>query len=53
MHVSFKQLYRFVNPGTHHTENLHEGGHFKEEAWGQPLFHGRESVNEIKKRFQR
>jgi len=53
MHVSLKQLYKQVDPETRHTDNPNQAGHFKDEAWGLPLFHSRESVSEIKKRFHR
>ncbi|MGV3487871.1 MAG: hypothetical protein ACO1OC_04715 [Tuberibacillus sp.] len=53
MRLSFKQLYKQINPDTSLAENPNAAGHFKDEALGNPLFHSRESVSEIKKRFQR
>lgn len=53
MHISLKQLYKQSGPHDRHSEGLYQVGHFKPEAFGQPEFHSRESVSELKKRFQR
>jgi hypothetical protein len=53
MHISLKQLYKQAGPDGRHSEVLNQVGHFKPEALGQPEFHNRESVSELKKRFQR
>ncbi|WP_155994985.1 hypothetical protein [Tuberibacillus calidus] len=46
-----KQYYRMVH--SHHVEIPHSAGHFRDEAMGQPIFHARESVSELKRRIQR
>ena len=53
LHISLKQQYKQQGQEAHLSENFNQVGHFKPEALGQPLFHSRESVGELKKRFQR